>query len=67
MPRPPKEKVKLLRIEKRIVKFKDKDGQWVEQEVEVKVYEPKKTTEDVSLAEEILSSSQYEPSTEDDY
>lgn len=67
MPRPPKEKVKVLRVEKKIIKFKDKDGNEIEQEVEVKVYESKKVTEDHSLAEEILGNNQFESHDDKDY
>ena len=65
MARPPKEKVKVLKTEKRIIKYKNAKGETVEQEVEVKIYEEKKYTEDGSLASEILGSNNYETEKED--
>ena len=72
MARPPKEKVKILKVEKRIIKYKNSKGEMVEQEVEVKIYEEKKYTEDDSLASEILGNTNYESekdeiSSDDDY
>jgi hypothetical protein len=53
-----KPKGKILKKEKRIVKYKNKDGKWIEQIVEVKIYESIKAPKDTSLAEEILNNIQ---------
>jgi hypothetical protein len=58
MAKKPKEGIKLLRIENKIIKYKDANGNLVEQEVKVKIYESKKATKDDSLATEILDSNQ---------
>lgn len=56
-----KVKIKPIEIKKKIIRYKDGNGKWVEQEVEVKIYEPKKDTENKSLAQEILDSVESNP------